>query len=58
MALILFLHGASSSGTWTPAAYPDWRAARPGFFSGFHRALARRQAPLPRSTFFAAPKAP
>jgi chloramphenicol 3-O phosphotransferase len=68
MALILFLHGASSSGkstlarqlrlragrpflhlsidhlrdsgAWTPAAYPDWRTARPGFFSGFHRALA------------------
>ncbi|MCG7623672.1 chloramphenicol phosphotransferase CPT family protein [Epibacterium sp. Ofav1-8] len=68
MALILFLHGPSSSGkstlatairnaserpflhlsidhlrdsgAWTPAAYPDWSAARPQFFSGFHRAIA------------------
>ncbi len=28
------------SGAWDPAAYPDWRSARPQFFSGFHRALA------------------
>ncbi len=68
MALILFLHGASSSGkstlaaairakatrpflhlsidhlrdsgAWDRAAYPDWAAARPSFFSGFHRALS------------------
>ncbi|KUP94965.1 chloramphenicol phosphotransferase CPT family protein [Tritonibacter horizontis] len=68
MALILFLHGASSSGkstlarelrkqadrpflhlsidhlrdsgAWDRAAYPNWQAARPAFFSGFHRAVA------------------
>lgn len=27
-------------GAWDPTAYPDWRSARPQFFSGFHRALA------------------
>ncbi len=68
MALILFLHGPSSSGkstlaaaireasdrpylhlsidhlrdsgAWEPSAYPDWKTARPRFFSGFHRAIA------------------
>lgn len=68
MALVILLHGASSSGkstlaaairqaadrpllhlsfdhfrdsgAWQPEAYPDWRAARPAFFSGFHRAVA------------------
>jgi len=68
MALVLFLHGPSSSGkstlatalrrqagrpllhlsidhlrdsgAWDPASYPDWRRARPGFFSGFHAAVA------------------
>ncbi len=68
MALIVFLHGASSSGkstlaaairatsnlpflhlsidhlrdsgAWKPDTYPDWSAARPAFFAGFHRALA------------------
>lgn len=68
MALILFLHGASSSGkstlahalrqlsarpflhlsidhlrdsgAWKPDCYPDWSAARPAFFAGYHAALA------------------
>ncbi len=68
MALVIVLHGASSSGkstlaaairaaadrpflhlsidhlrdsgAWKPAGYPDWHAARPAFFSGFHRAVA------------------
>jgi len=68
MALVIFLHGPSSSGkstlaaelrrravrpflhlsndhlrdsgAWDPASYPDWRGARPGFFSGFHAAVA------------------
>lgn len=68
MALVIFLHGASSSGkstlaaairtaaprpflhlsidhfrdsgAWDPSAYPDWPAARPAFFSGFHRGAA------------------
>ncbi|MGE4327906.1 MAG: hypothetical protein AB7E21_17635 [Pseudodonghicola sp.] len=56
--LHLSINHLRDSGTWIPAAYPDWRAARSGFFSGFHRVLARLQAPLPRSAFFAAPKAP
>lgn len=28
------------SGAWDRAAYDDWAKARPGFFSGFHRAVA------------------
>jgi chloramphenicol 3-O phosphotransferase len=68
MALVIILHGASSSGkstlaaairaaadrpllhlsidhlrgsgAWAPADYANWQAARPAFFSGFHRAVA------------------
>ncbi len=28
------------SGFWTPSAYKAWSTARPGFFDGFHRAVA------------------
>ncbi|MFV1439983.1 MULTISPECIES: chloramphenicol phosphotransferase CPT family protein [unclassified Phaeobacter] len=28
------------SGAWRQVDYPDWQAARPAFFDGFHRAVA------------------